>query len=84
MTLKDNKGILWTILSTNLITYMKWKKLFCFVTGFHYVTQAGLELSILLPQPHEYWDYKHGLQCPGLDQSLERHNLPSCISYKKK
>jgi hypothetical protein len=28
-------------------------------TGSPYVTQAGLDLKILLPPPLEYWDYKH-------------------------
>jgi hypothetical protein len=30
--------------------------LFCFETGGCYITQAGLELTILLPQPPECWD----------------------------
>jgi hypothetical protein len=25
----------------------------------HYVVQAGLELTILLPQPPEWWDYRY-------------------------
>jgi hypothetical protein len=32
-----------------------------FETGSHYVAQAGLELSILLPQPPECWDSKSAL-----------------------
>jgi hypothetical protein len=27
---------------------------------FQYVAQAGLELSVLLPQPPECWDYRDG------------------------
>jgi hypothetical protein len=30
-----------------------------FETGSPYVANAALELSILLPQPPEYWDYSH-------------------------
>jgi hypothetical protein len=33
--------------------------LFCFLTGCHFVTQAGLQLMIFLPQPPECWDYRH-------------------------
>jgi hypothetical protein len=28
-----------------------------FETESHYVAQAGLKLSILLPQPPEFWDH---------------------------
>jgi hypothetical protein len=28
-------------------------------TGSHYVAQAGLELTILLPQHPKCWDYRH-------------------------
>jgi hypothetical protein len=31
---------------------------FCFETGFWYVAQGGLKLSILLPQPPECWNYR--------------------------
>jgi hypothetical protein len=31
---------------------------FLFETGSHYVAQAGLELSVLLPQPPECLDYR--------------------------
>jgi hypothetical protein len=31
---------------------------FFFETGSHDVTQAGLELKILLPLHLEYWDYR--------------------------
>jgi hypothetical protein len=37
-----------------------WFVLFCVETGSVYVAQAGLELMILLPQPSECWDYRHG------------------------
>jgi hypothetical protein len=30
-----------------------------FETGSYYVAQAVLELTILLPQPPEYWDYRY-------------------------
>jgi hypothetical protein len=30
-----------------------------FEIGFHYVAQAGLKLSIFLPQPPECWDYRY-------------------------
>jgi hypothetical protein len=30
-----------------------------FETGSHFVAQAGLKLSVLLPQPPECWDYGH-------------------------
>jgi hypothetical protein len=30
----------------------------CFLRYSHDVTQAGLELKILLPQPLEYWNYR--------------------------
>jgi hypothetical protein len=33
-------------------------------TGSHYVTQAGLRLKILLPQPPQCWDYKCVPPCP--------------------
>lgn len=33
-------------------------------TGIQSVAQAGLEISILLPQPLECWDYGCGLLCP--------------------
>jgi hypothetical protein len=33
--------------------------LFIFEIRSHCVTQGGLELTILLPQPPEHWDYKH-------------------------
>jgi hypothetical protein len=37
---------------------------FCLTQGLKQaVTQAGLELLILLPQPPEYWDYR---QVPSL------------------
>jgi hypothetical protein len=32
--------------------------------GIHYVTQVSLELSILLSQPPESWDYRHLSLCP--------------------
>jgi hypothetical protein len=32
---------------------------FFFETGFHYVAQIGLELTILLPQSSEHWDYMY-------------------------
>jgi hypothetical protein len=35
--------------------------LFCFVleSGCHYIAQAHLKLTIPLPQPPEFWDYRH-------------------------
>jgi hypothetical protein len=39
--------------------------LFCFFeTEFHYATQAGLELEILLSRPPQYWDYRCMPPCP--------------------
>jgi hypothetical protein len=32
--------------------------IFIFQQGLHYVAQAGLELTIFLPQLPEYWDYR--------------------------
>jgi hypothetical protein len=34
---------------------------FFFETRFHCVAQAGPKLGILLPQPHEYWNYRNVL-----------------------
>jgi hypothetical protein len=34
-----------------------------FETGSHYVSQAGLELTVLLPQPPECWDYRCAPPC---------------------
>lgn len=42
--------------------------LFCFVTDFCYVAQAGLELKILLPQLPESWDDKPVLPQPAFDR----------------
>jgi hypothetical protein len=33
--------------------------IWCFETGSHYITQADLELTVLLPQLSESWDYRH-------------------------
>jgi hypothetical protein len=30
----------------------------CFETGSYYVSQASLELAVLLPLPLEFWDYR--------------------------
>jgi hypothetical protein len=38
---------------------MSHKKGPLFGSGSHYVAQVGLELSNLLPQPPECWDYRH-------------------------
>jgi hypothetical protein len=35
-----------------------------FESGFYYAAQTGLELSILLPQVPNYWDYRLVLLCP--------------------
>jgi hypothetical protein len=32
---------------------------FVFEIGSFSVAQAGLKFSILLPQPHKYWDYRY-------------------------
>lgn len=32
---------------------------FVFELGFHYTTQSGLKLEILLLQPPKIWDYRH-------------------------
>jgi hypothetical protein len=40
-----------------------------FETGSHSVTQANLELSILLPQPPKCWDYRCVAPHPAKDVS---------------
>jgi hypothetical protein len=35
-----------------------------FEAEFHYATQAGLELEILLSRPPQYWDYRCMPPCP--------------------
>jgi hypothetical protein len=47
--------------------------LFDFETGSGSVAEAGLELSILLPQLPKWWDYRHGPQFP----SIQWHWFPS-------
>jgi hypothetical protein len=34
-----------------------------FETGCHYVSQVGHKLTIFLPQPPKFWDYRHVILC---------------------
>jgi hypothetical protein len=47
-----------------LCRHLFWGSLFClFWAGSYYITQAGLEFAILLPQPPKCCDYRHVPSC---------------------
>jgi hypothetical protein len=48
---------------------------FFFETGSLYVTQAGLKLTILLPQPSTCCDYRHEPPYPAVDIYIEQNAL---------
>jgi hypothetical protein len=54
------------------------KIIYLFETGSHYIAQAGLELSILLPQPPECWDYRH--VPPPLAEIIKNYKTKSACS----
>jgi hypothetical protein len=47
------------------MTWFHWTYVYvCFETQSHYITQAELEFTILLPLRLKYWDYRHALPKP--------------------
>lgn len=57
--------------------------------GSHYISQAGLKLKILLPQPTKYFNYKHKptqlamylfLQSQSTSQMRETSRAAHCIT----
>jgi hypothetical protein len=58
-----------------LIYFYKQFKSFSF-----YVSQAGLELTLILPQPPECWDYRCATPC--LAQVLSNNTAVLHVEYK--
>jgi hypothetical protein len=67
LILKDSTswdGIFWK--DCLIIKYFKFIVTYCFETRSCCVAQPGFELTILLPQPPECWDYRCVATTPGL------------------
>jgi hypothetical protein len=63
-------GLVFCFLRQSLAYRLTW-------TGSYFVAQAGLELSILLPQPLECWEYRHAAPCLAKMWIFRTHSSPS-------